>query len=361
MGYANGKVAKSNSMGLLRGNIPLQTAKAVIKQAFKAGQATRRYLNQRSGGRREKVDLVTGQKDYATIRVNKKASRRKRKWKKFTRRVRRANAQGRMMTLVKTATQRVFVDAAALNVTREGNVLYGGVGRQAIANITLCGLSETNQQMNDDINEMLSILFREQALVTDQNLSGEGLYIKSALWEIMMKNNGTNAQYCDVYHYVCSRSGVYDATALISATDAQVRSGPVPSGGTNYLTQPAVEDYGWTPYQNRQLMRHIKIYRKERYLMPPGDTVQIEKRIAINKVYRKHQTSGTLSTVQNKMHKGITHGMMFIVYGTPAGTGNSAITGTSDLVLSVNKTIFFGRSTREESNGPGDLDWRTYT
>lgn len=360
MGYGNGRVTKSSSMGLLRGNIPAQTVKAVMKQAFKAGQQVRRWYNQKGGSRKERVDLVTNQKDYAKISVTKRKSRRAKRWRKFTKRVKRANAQSRLWTLTKTATQRVFVDSAQLTAIREGTAAYGAIGKQAIANITLCGFSESGQQMNDDINEMLSVLLSSSATANTQARGMEPLYIKSALWEIMLKNNGTNAQYVDVYHYSARRNSVYDATSLISATDAQVNSGTIPSGGVNYITQPAVEDYGWTPYQNRQLMKHINIYRKERYLMPAGDCVQIEKRMAINKTYRKQQTTGDLQDVQNKMHKGITHGIIFITYGCPAGTGNSAITGTCDLVVSVNKTIFFGRGASIEAY-EGDVDWRTYT
>lgn len=336
-----------------------------IYNRVQGGKTTKLVKRKPRRRRKEVVDLVTGQKDYARIAVGKRRTKRQKKWRRFRKRVQRAVATEMMRSLNKTASQRITVDATALSAIREGTITNGGVGRQAIATITLCGYSQSGQQINDDLNEMLQILSQVSTAPTAQGVTFP-VYVKSALWEIMLKNPGTNAQYVDVYHWVARKNSIYDPSDIVAASDAQVNSGTIPSGATSYLSQPAVEDYGWTPYQNRNIMRTINIYRKERYLMPAGDTIQIEKRIAINKVFRKEQTDGTAANVQNKLVRGMTHGLMFIVYGTPGASGNSAITGTCDLNISVNKTIYFGKGSMD--NGPtattginGDTDWRTTT
>lgn len=334
---------------------------AVVRYA--GNRAIGRYQGKpylpKNKGRKEEVDMVTGQKDFARIRVNKRKSRRAKKWKKFAKRVQKANVTAQIRTLSKTAVQGVAIVAADLSAIRQGALTWGGVGRQRLVNITLCAYSGTNQQINDDLNEMAAILYNSQTDAETQNINTP-IYVKSALWEIMLTNFGTNAQYCDVYHYVCKKSCEYDPQDFIAQSDAQVRPGGAPTAGTNYITAPDVEDYGWTPYQNRNIMRHVQIYRKERYLMPAGDTIQLEKRIAINKIWRKEQNAVGITGVQNKMHKNITHGMFFIVYGTPSSAAGQNITGTCSLNVSVNKTIFFGRGNPDGTIGQ-DTDWRTFS
>lgn len=335
-------------------------AKAVIQYAGgKADRAINNWIDSKTKFNREVVDTVTGQQDHAKISVKKRHSRKARKWKKFRRRVIRANADSQIRTLTKTAVQGVAVSASDLAATRQGSLLWGGVGRQKIINITLCGYSATNQQINDDLNEMMAILYNDQNQASNQSVNTP-VYVKSALWEIMMSNFGTNPEYVDVFHYVCRKSAVYDAEDFVAASDAQIAAGGTPTAGTNYIATPGVEDYGWTPYQSRNFMKHVKIYRKERFLIPAGNTIQVEKRMAINKTWRKEQSQSTAASVQNKMHKGITYGLLFIVYGCPANSINQNITGSCSLNVSVNKSIFFARGNADATIGQ-DTEWRTFS
>lgn len=154
------------------------------------------------------------------------------------------------------------------------------------------------------------------------------------------------------------RTGIYDFNDLIPATDAQVAAGNIPAGGTNYITTPGVFDYGWTPYQCRTLMQYINIFKKERYLMSAGQSVQIERRMRINKMWRKEQSAAALSDVENKMVKGISQGVIIIAYGAPQNLGDSRITGTHNINVSVNKSLFFQRGSTQPQNA--DVENRTY-
>lgn len=250
------------------------------------------------------------------------------------------------------------VTAVNLTASREGAITWGRVGRQSVINLPMFQYTKNNaSQDGDDINEMISTITGTEANTSDQAVTLP-IFIKSGMWEFILTNFDSNAAYVDVYHYTVKKTGIYDFNDLIPATDAQVASGAVPAGGTNYITTPGVFDYGWTPYQCRLLMQYINIFKKERYLMNAGQSVQIERRMRINKMWRKEQSAGALSDVENKMVKGISQGVIIIAYGAPQNLGDSRITGTHNINVSVNKSLYFQRGSAQPQNA--DVENRTY-
>lgn len=307
----------------------------------------------------EKIDHVTAQKDYARIHLHaKKYKRVPRKFKLNVRRVVQGNVS---RVLSKTGWANASCFQADLDSIRQGTLPYGQIGRQSIMQLAMCTFSKSNLNQNyDDINEMLAAINGNEAVVQDRE-ERVGVFIKSSLWELILRNFGDNPMYCDIYHWKCRRHSSSDPIDFVSAMDAQIDTA-TPSGGTNYITSPIGSDYGWTPYQNPELMKHIKIYRKERYLIPAGEIVQVEKRIGIYRTFTKNQlASNSLDSVQNKIHAGITHGLFIISYGVPQNLvepNNNVVTGTHRLHVSWNKTIYFDKATYDNINR--SIEWRTY-
>jgi len=330
------------------------TAVRGVKRAI--GSSGRQYPN-----KRQAIDRVTTQKDYAAISTkrNRKRLRKAKKWKRYVKRVNKAVASyGPSRKIVKTFNSSVTVDAAGLAAAREGAITWGRVGRQSVINLPMFQFTKNNaSQDGDDINEMLALLTGNEANTSDQAVTIP-IFIKSGMWEFIMTNFDTNAVYVDVYHYTVKRTGIYDFNDLIPASDAQVAAGNVPAGGTNYITTPGIFDYGWTPYQSRVLMQYINIFKKERYLMSSGQSVQIERRMRINKMWRKEQSANGLSDVENKLCKGISQGVIIIAYGAPQNLANARITGTHNVNVSVNKSLFFQRGSAQAQNA--DVENRTY-
>lgn len=312
--------------------------------------------------KRQKIDRVTTQKDYANISTkgNRRRARKAKKWKRYVKRVNKAVAAfGPSRKIVKTFQTGTAITALNLDEQREGAAVpWGRIGRQDVLHLPMFQYATANtSQEADDINEMIATITSSEANTTDQTVTLP-VYVKSGLWEFIISNFDTNACYVDLYHYTVKRTGIYNFNDLIFATDAQVAAGAVPAGGTGYITTPGITDYGWTPYQSRTLMQYIDIFKKERYLMSSGQNIQIERRMKVNKMWRKEQSAAGGANVENKMAKGISQGVIVIVYGAPLNVANQRITGPCRINISVNKSLFFQRGSAQPQ--VADVENRTY-
>jgi hypothetical protein len=232
--------------------------------------------------------------------------------------------------------------------------------------LPLCYYAENitgaNNHNNDDCNEMLDIISGGSA-DNNQKVTAP-IFVRSALWEWMITNtNTTNSVYVDLYHYVAKKTSNYDWEDLIQMTQDQQNAGTDPVANVGYTDSLAntIVSYGWTPYQNPMLMKYINIYKKDRYLINPGETNQIEKRIKLNKFWRKDQPGPNRQDVVNKMTKGLSHGIIVIIYGTPRGVtdGKGWITGDCAVNISTNKTIYFQQGVPNRTYNNGDTIFRT--
>lgn len=304
---------------------------------------------------KEVFETTTDQKDYNNIKLKKRrrvSKKVKRRARRFRRRVMKVMSQAVTLSHTKTGWTQSFVLSADLDAIRGGSVAQGDIGRQSIVQLSALAYDGNQNQMNDDLNELLSILYASPA----EKATAASVYIKSCLWEIMVKNVGTNSAYVDIYHWVAKKNSTLNVNEVVSNSDQQMREGGIPASSTNFVSTSAPEDYGWTPYQSPGIMSHYNIYRKTRYLIPAGSTIQLEKRWQVGRVWKKDQLGTDAPTVQNKINKGLTHGILAICYGTPRNDPNEEITGPHDLIFSYNKTFYF-----QEANTGNYVDqhWRS--
>lgn len=340
-------------------NFALKVASSAAQQAI--GSAIKYMTTTKEEGKG--VDFVTNQMDHTRIplkrrrRVSKKFIRRKRR---FTRAVRKVIEGPTMRVLNKTGWVYGSVTDAMLSTQRTGNVQEGEVGMQSVLNIPIFSYAtNNNDQDQDDINEMLTICSGNQNDTTNEKLSVP-IYVKSALWEIMITNSDTVACYVDIYHWKAKRDCIEAVDQLIFNADNNIREGGVPTAGTNYLPDAKPSDYGWTPYQCPGFMRVCRIFRKERFLLPAGQTVQLEKRIKAGRIWKKQQLASYglsgASQIMNKMKGGLTEGILLITYGVPSLETLYRITGPHAINVSYNKSIYFDKG--NQSNYV-DTHWRT--
>lgn len=294
------------------------------------------------------IESTTAQGDKQNISLRKNR-------KRVAKARRRHRAATRMQkSLVRLRPNRTYgttyhfsnsVTAASLNSSvtrRDGSTIAAGLlGRQSVSAIPLLMYSKTDTKPANDLNNIIEISANNLNADTTQTMKYK-ILIKSFFQEIMMKNVGTNACYVDLYYFKLKRSCQVDIADLVPSSDAQVADdGPAAVDYINY----AIDQYGWTPYQNKDIMKYIRIFKKERYYLQPGGTSQIEWRARINKYYFKDQTDSGGDSVQSKMPRGIAHGIFAISYGTPQSVtengGNNQITGEHSVKFSVNRNIYW--------------------
>lgn len=222
----------------------------------------------------------------------------------------------------------------------------GSIGQQSVTVIPICTYSKTDTKPANDINNILEISDGDLTADTRQKAKYKILF-KSVFFEVMIKNLSTdNACYVDVYFWKCKRRCQVDVNDLIPSSDAQVgQDGPTVTDFRNYF----IDSYGWTPFQNKDIMKYIRIFKKERYFLSPGGVSQLEMRARINRTYIKEQTDATGDSVQVKMAPNLSMGLICIAYGTPQSaainSGNNTITGSHQVRYSINKNVYWQNHT----------------
>jgi len=302
----------------------------------------------KSSGQQAVIESTTAQGDKQNISLRKNR-------KRVAKARRRYRAATRMQkSLVRLRPNRTYgttyhfansITAGSLNALvtrRDGSTIAAGLlGRQAVAMIPLLTYSKNDSKPSNDLNNIIEISASNLNADTTQTTKYK-ILVKSFFQEIMMKNTGTNACYVDLYYFKVKRTAQTDVFDLVSSSDAQVADdGPAAIDYINY----AVDQYGWTPYQNKDIMKYIRIFKKERYYLQPGGTSQIEWRARVNKYYFKDQTDSGGDSVQGKMPRGIAHGIFAISYGTPESSGenggNNQITGIHTVKFAINRNVYW--------------------
>lgn len=329
-------------------------AKYLAKQRMKRstgkyrGPAWKVRTRGQSDGRNGLADAVTAQGDRTVLALSKK--RRNPKKRRFAKKVAYSinhirPSRSYMIThsfVASVTNTSLAANYAVLNGT---NVTKGVLGEQALNWVAIGTYNEddTNKATND-LNNLYEVALSNTAADGLQKFNTP-IHLKSFLFEIMMVNLSTNACYVDMYYWVAKKDTVYDINDLIAASDAQIATDW--TGSTANYCRLATSNYGWTPYQSPNVMKHVTITKKERYFLPAGSCSQIEWRGSINKMWRKDQadSDGNLLSVNNKMKKGLSRGIFFISYGVPQSsgenTGNNVVTGVHTIRFSMNKTLFW--------------------
>lgn len=316
----------------------------------KTAPVTKKRNMGRASTRAGLVESTTNNVDMNNISIKKngKRARYARKKMRFARRL-----QKTLTRLRPTRTYGVThayvgqvqdANLSGLVTNRDGITqnTVGSVGMQSVTVIPIATFSKTDTKPNNDLNNLHEI--GELDLTADQKQKLKyKLLVKSVFFELMLRNVDSAVPcYVDVYFWKCKRDSDYDIADLVPASDAQVgQDGPMVTDLRNYYT----DTYGWTPYQNRTIMSYINIFKKVRYYLQPGQTAQLEMRLRTNKIYMKEQNDVGLDSVQQKLKKGLSCGVICIAYGAPQppsdNSGNNTITGRHQVRYAVNKNLFW--------------------
>jgi len=317
-------------------------------RAYQAARIARRLYRGVRGNnnapqpQRGVVEATTAQGDRTNVNLKRKGlSKRAKRKRKWIRKVRKAVAADKPMRVLNRTNQaQASVSDAQLNADR-GGVPAGSVGIQRIQNFPILTYSQSQTgagQEGDDLNKILEVAGNNVNSDNTQTYKPR-IHLQSFLYELMLRNFSNNALFVDVYYWKAKRNHNLDWQSLISATDAQIGDDNLVATAPG--TFSAVEDYGYTPYQNPDFMKIVDIFKKERYFLPAGGVTQIEWRNRIGKNYVKDQLAGTLESISNKLVKNISMGVLLISYGVPADANNQRITGFHGLQVSTNKTIYW--------------------
>lgn len=327
-GWSDSKVVKY-ARGIYGG---LSTA----RKLYNAGSRT---FTSRQKSVKHAPGPITGESDYRGVyRRKPMPRRRRRRWVKFTRRV-KAVAEKQVPTNF-TVVRRDYVVSSVANQQNmaSGMTILGGAGP----------LTE-----NDDIADIVqqaTTLAGVQG-TTSLSVKPEAVRVHITGWlaECMINNNSATATtYIDCYYWRAQK----DVPTTLATSSLANLVGLVAQGFSDQYTQlvgpagakaMAVTDYGVTPFQSPLFSKCIRVYKKTRIKLAPGGTAQLELRSGKN-YYRN------FSYDRNYIYlKGCSEGILFVQYGSPDGTSRRA--RATDLTYSINVNYSWKRMSDDRMVG----------
>lgn len=266
---------------------------------------------------------ITGESDYRSVYRRKRMPfRRRKRWVKFTRRVKSVISKG---------------IAPSFNVRISTTTMSSASGKQDCSSImTVMGSNGSDPHSND-------LLFLANIAVANFPQTGPGVvsspsnfqirYVISGwMCEAMLTNNQTYSVFVDMYYWRCKKD---TPTTLPSVTDvwdeslADLRPNQTAGVAINTITK---DDYGVTPFQGTQFAKHIQIWKKTRVKLAGGSVTQVELRGAKDTVINYGYAE------QFSLLRGKSQGIFFVSYGTPDPTDTVARPASISVAVNKNYT-----------------------
>lgn len=304
--YTNKAIDYAASKG---GQLIKRGAQAVMR---KGKQAVARVRNsfRRSGGRKAITGrITTEQRDSRVGYVkHRMPRRRRRRWTSFTRKVQHVMLQmGALQTISNTY----------------GTVRSWLADKQAYWGYMIGGVAPTE---NDDLLRAFRAAYGSALALSD--LDDYKLFIKSLCLDLQINNNGSTTAIIEIYHLQCRKS--YNTTTALdvqySDTFAEV---PAQTGYTR-----AIDDLGYTPFQNPIFCSHWSIVKKEQVQLGPGELSTMQIRIPTNKMFY----GKTLETNPSCI-KGYTRGLLFVMKGEPENNAGSYRQSAGEIIFGTQTSV----------------------
>lgn len=280
---------------------------------------TRFRGNGGSGGSSRKYPAaLTAHHDRGTIyRYKRMPYRRKRQWKNFTRKVQHV--------LQKTTGSKFTV------ITRKGNAT-SPAGAQGYFNIhTVMGLngSASTSESCRDVSHLFDLAV--QAGIINQKNAGK-IVVTGFMAETQIHNIGSEDVWLDCYYWRCKKpvpkSTATDGFGVLWAESMTDMLGIFPPGGS----KPNPNSYGVTPFQGgNQMAKSIRIWKKTRQLIAPGNTIQLETRSG------KNYVRSWAFDEEYAMDR-CTEGILFLWYGVPTAANDVSTATSLQFSTNVNYT-----------------------
>lgn len=302
---------------------------ALTKVAARYAAKRRRAADQQPRQMLAEAHPLTGQFDYKTDYRKRRFSRRRRRVIKRRRRWRRK----------------------VVNTIRNANVGSTHLVKRAIALLTTTtsvsnavtyGMYGLNGTSSDDFNPTADIreFFREISETDWTNaLNGvdsqqHRIYSMHATMEMTIRNTGDNDALVEAYFIRGTRrtQGGTNPTAIYADGFAKAALASDPNTGNTFDSKLTFTTIGTTPFQSPWFCRHYKIYKRQKFRIPPGNEVNF----VIHD--RKPRVFGMESTRTASTDRAF-HGVLFQQQGSPIATVGSESTAqaTSVTYLSVRR------------------------
>lgn len=282
-----------------------------------AAQAAARYV---AGRARSAVDQVvtsrnetsptsvTTQHDVSTrYRRRRMPARKRKRWVRFTRRVRHVELQMQPLQIYQHLTKN---SATAAGGTQGQAGLY---------------LLDTNASGQGHLTSLFKTVYGLTGAITEYGPNR--LYLKSACIDLQLKNTGTEQCIIDMY-WCRTRANINDTSAIGSLFDAGITN--MTAYGAITTTNPAL-----TPFDNPNFCKMFKILKKTEYLISPDQVVTLQQRQAKNRYFQGRNLFYAAGALRG------TFAFFFQVRGVPENTADaSGLTGWS-IAWSSQTTIHY--------------------
>lgn len=195
--------------------------------------------------------------------------------------------------------------------------------KQAYWGYMLGGVNATN---NAELVNAFKLAYGSALNLAD--LDDYRLFIKSLCLDVQINNNGTNTAIVEVYHLTCRKS--YPTATNIDTQFADTFAEiPAQTGYTR-----AIDDPGYTPFQNSLFCSHWKIIKKQQLQLGPGELSTMQIRIPANRMMygKKLETNPA-------MIPGFTRGLLFIMKGEPENNAGTAQISSGEIVFATQTTV----------------------
>lgn len=207
---------------------------------------------------------VTSQYDAVTQYRKKNMPRgKKRVWKKF---VKKVNA-----VLDRSLGTRSVVFNNEITV-------LGTPGSQAFCAATLYGFCGQDQGQNTGFRDIYRICNKDNDIMTTATEGGNPskIQFKSGVIDLTMRNMGSTAMELDVYEINVYTDDTKEHNFSQSVSSAIAETQTIPGGATGLtLNQRGVTLFD---LPNLIAQERLKIYKKRKYFLPPGNTATLQHR-----------------------------------------------------------------------------------
>lgn len=260
--------------------------------------------------------------------------RRKRRWIKFTRRVK--------------SVQEKQVAPQYHVIRRAGQATSGPAGQNFSSLFTILGgAGQSVATPNPETDDILDMATHATSMAGTTGLVGSGvtgirLHISGWMAEVMINNNGSNTIYLDCYYWRTKKDVPKDLDNLDKVFARGFAQLAVPATAP-VTTALSATQYGVTPFQCPLFSQCFQVYKKTRIKLGGGGTAQLELRSGKN-YYRKMSYDINFAYL-----RGVTEGIVFFQYGTPSLT--SPVTTGTDVSYSVNVNYTWRRLSDDRMSG----------
>lgn len=278
-----------------------------------AREAAKTYIKTAVQRRMLSGSPLTTQHDQSLRYRRKKMPRgKKRRWVRFTKRVKHVMLQmNSLTTWTKAFYQR----------------LTGAANLQAMASYMLGGVQTGN---NDELLQIFRAAYGSS--IVNSNVDGYKLYLKAMCLDVQMTNTGSYGAIIDCYELQC-RCAYGTSDDVVTAYQALYNlQGTTTGVGSRSYGSPAS-----TPFENGPFLKYWKIVKKREILLGVGQVTTMQMRLPQDRILNGSQIAKNPQGIP-----GITRAYLYQVRGVPYNNAGSSNLAPVDITWAAQVTVTYG-------------------